>query len=152
MKMIQMGHNTHRTRSKATRFSPPLKKKIPQLNNPTNHTTPLTSQQTIFPEEKKVNGQRPAFPLGPDPPRNHLLRPGRRRRHRLRRGGAVLPAAGSDGDIAEGAAGGPVAVAGLAEVAGLVDVVVVEVAELGLLALAPRARQRPRAPRGCRSC
>ncbi|CAL9778194.1 unnamed protein product, partial [Musa acuminata subsp. burmannicoides] len=59
--------------------------------------------------------------------------------------GATPPAASADGNVsAEGAAGCPVAVAGLAEVARLVDVVVVEVAEPGLLALAPRARQRRR--------
>ena len=53
----------------------------------------------------------------------------------------VLAAAGADGDVAHGAAGGPVALAVLAEVARLVDVVVVEVAELGVHAAAPRAWQ-----------
>lgn len=55
--------------------------------------------------------------------------------------GTVLAAAGADGDVAHGAAGGPVALAVLAEVARLVDVVVVEVAELGVHAAAPRAWQ-----------
>ncbi|CAL9204072.1 unnamed protein product [Musa hybrid cultivar] len=56
--------------------------------------------------------------------------------------GASPTAAGSDGDVPEGAPGGPVAMAGLTEVPRLVDVVVVEVAKLGLLALAPGAWQR----------
>jgi hypothetical protein len=58
--------------------------------------------------------------------------------------GPVLATAGANGDVAKRAAGGPVAVAVLAEVARLVDVVVVEVAELGVPAPAARARQRRR--------
>jgi len=53
----------------------------------------------------------------------------------------VLAATGPDGNVAHGAAGGPVALAVLAEVARLVDVVVVEVAELGVHAVAARAWQ-----------
>jgi len=51
----------------------------------------------------------------------------------------VLAAASADGDVAEGAAVGPVAAAGLAEVARLGVVVVVVVAELGVGGVAPRA-------------
>lgn len=47
-------------------------------------------------------------------------------------------AAGTDGNIAEGAAGGPVTLAALAKVSGLVNVVVIEVTEFGLHAFAPR--------------
>jgi len=50
-----------------------------------------------------------------------------------------LPAAAADGDVTEGAAFGPVAAAGLAEVAGLAQAVVVVVAELCVGRVAPRA-------------
>ena len=53
----------------------------------------------------------------------------------------VFAAAAADGDVAEGAAVGPVAAAGLAEVAGLGVVVVVVVAELGVGGVAAWARQ-----------
>lgn len=44
----------------------------------------------------------------------------------------VLPAAAANGDVAEGAAAGPVALAGLAEMSGLGEAVIVVVAELGI--------------------
>ncbi|KAG0452199.1 hypothetical protein HPP92_026076 [Vanilla planifolia] len=50
-----------------------------------------------------------------------------------------LQAAAADGDVAEGAAFGPVAAAALAEVAGLCEAVVVVVAELGVRRVAARA-------------
>jgi hypothetical protein len=53
----------------------------------------------------------------------------------------VLAAAGPNGHVPHGTAGGPVALAVLAEVARLVDVVVVEVAEFGVHAVATGARQ-----------
>ena len=56
----------------------------------------------------------------------------------------VLSASAADGDVAEGAAAGPVSLAGLAEVARLGQAVVVVVAELGVRRVAPRAPQRPR--------
>uniref|UniRef100_A0A8R7UKR1 Uncharacterized protein n=1 Tax=Triticum urartu TaxID=4572 RepID=A0A8R7UKR1_TRIUA len=54
-------------------------------------------------------------------------------------GALVAAAAAPDGDVAERAAAGPVASAGLAEVTGLREGVVVEVAELGVGGLAARA-------------
>ncbi|THU74840.1 hypothetical protein C4D60_Mb04t37640 [Musa balbisiana] len=64
---------------------------------------------------------------------------------RGRRGGVealgVLPRAAADGDVAEGAAFGPVAAAVLAEVTRLQQVVVVVVAELGVGGFAPGAPQ-----------
>ncbi|KAI8528817.1 hypothetical protein RHMOL_Rhmol12G0177300 [Rhododendron molle] len=57
-------------------------------------------------------------------------------------GALGLAAAAADGDVAEYAALGPVAAAGLAEVAGLGEVVVVVVAELGVERVASRALQR----------
>ena len=80
--------------------------------------------------------------------RKHLkILRGRRRDRGLRswrggggRGGAGGFAAGAaDGDVAEGAAAGPVAAAGLAEVARLGDAVVVVVAEFGVGGEASRA-------------
>jgi hypothetical protein len=56
----------------------------------------------------------------------------------------VLAPPCAHGDVTQRAAGGPVAVAVLAEVARLVDVVVVEVAELGVPAAAARAGERRR--------
>lgn len=52
---------------------------------------------------------------------------------------AGFAAATADGDVAEGAAFGPVSAAGFAEVAGLREAVVVEVAELGAGRSAARA-------------
>lgn len=54
-------------------------------------------------------------------------------------GAAGLAAAPADGDVAEGAALGPVAAAGLAEVAGLGEAVVVVIAEFGVGGGASRA-------------
>lgn len=51
----------------------------------------------------------------------------------------VLPATGSDGNVAEGPTGGPVALAALAEVPWLANIVVVEVTKLGFHAFAPGA-------------
>ncbi|KAF5468341.1 hypothetical protein F2P56_012499 [Juglans regia] len=75
---------------------------------------------------------------------------GRRRRGGGRRStsgraralGDALAGATTDGDVAKGAALGPIAAAGLAEVAGLGEVVVVVVAELGGGGTAARARER----------
>lgn len=53
----------------------------------------------------------------------------------------VLPAAPADGDVAEGAAVGPVAAARLAEVARLREVIVIVVTELGVGGVAPRAAE-----------
>jgi len=56
-------------------------------------------------------------------------------------GGGFLADAAADGDVAERAAFGPVALAVLAEMAGLGEVVVVEVAELGVGRIATWAYQ-----------
>lgn len=57
----------------------------------------------------------------------------------------VLAAAAADGNVAEGAATGPVSLAGLAEVARLREAVVIVVAELCVCRIAARALERRRA-------
>lgn len=59
-------------------------------------------------------------------------------------GALVLAAAAADGDVAEGAASGPVALAGFAKVSRLRQAVVVVVTKLGIGGIAARALERVR--------
>lgn len=59
-------------------------------------------------------------------------------------GALVLAASAANGDVAEGAASGPVALAGFAKVARLRQAVVVVVTKLGIGGIAARALERVR--------